>query len=96
MMLLGQPPGHDADHARVPVAVGQHQRRRAVAGRTSSASCLLAALRTLRSSVCRWSFSSSMYSASCIARCGESVVNSSTASCGLPEPAGRVQPRARS
>ena len=26
MVLLGQPAGHDADHARVPAAVGQHQR----------------------------------------------------------------------
>ena len=27
MKFLGQPPGHDADHARMPAAIGQHQRR---------------------------------------------------------------------
>ena len=42
MVLLGQAPGHDADHARVPAAIGQHQRR-VVSGSNCSLACLLAA-----------------------------------------------------
>ena len=94
VVLLGEPPGDDADHAR-DASRGRRARSRRAAGRgVESPSCLLAALRTLRSSVCRWSLSSWTNSASCIARCGDSVVEQLDRQLGLPQPAGRVEPRA--
>ena len=80
---VGQPAGHDADHARMPAAIGQHQR--GVFGRVElflglfGGGQLDAPFQGLPRGV-----QPSMYWASSWARSGRSVTSSSTANCGWP------------